>query len=156
MPNKPKISPQTTYGDPYPGHGHVDAEHAVNDFMQGFIFGAFSIDAESSIVHCVINPDHFLFELENGFSINTDFPGDFYSTLIASISYFGNFRMTEDCKENDVESYSKLAGKQFDICGGSDYFEDWLDDDFVKIMNYYQISARFHGGHYKEAGGQLG
>ena len=90
--------------------------------MQGFIFGAFSIDAESSIVHCVINPDHFLSDLEAGFSITTDYPGDFYSTLISSINYFGSFRVTDDCRENDVQSYAKLAGKQYDICGGSDYF----------------------------------
>ncbi len=100
----------------------MDAEHAVNDFMQGFIFGAFSIDAESSIVHCVINPDHFLSDLEAGFSITTDYPGDFNSTLISSINYFGSFRVTDDCRENDVQSYAKLAGKQYDICGGSDYF----------------------------------
>ena len=91
-------------------------------------------------------------DLEQSFSITTEYPGDFFANLMSVITFYGSYWISRDCKESDIEAYSLLATKQMNVCGGEDYFQRWLDDDFARQMTYHNIAARFHGGHYEEAG----
>lgn len=72
------------------------------------------------------------------------------------ITFYGSYRIDRECKESDIEAYSLLATKQISVCGGEDYFQRWLDEDFTRQMTYHNVAARFHGGHYEEAGQSLG
>ena len=43
-----------------------------------------------------------------------------------------------------------------ELVGGIWYVEDRIDEDFTNILLYHETAALFHGGHYYEAGYQLG
>ena len=100
------------------------------------------MEITTSFGTCSNKPSIFIEQLFNSFSISTDYPGEMFATILEQITDFGNFGLNPGCGY-EAKSYCQLTGKFYDLCGGFDFFEEFIRKEFSYETEFFTAAALF-------------
>ena len=75
--------------------------------------------------------------------MQSNYPGKNFANIIETTTNFGG-RINNDLCGPNIKSYTQLAAKEYNLVGGREFFEKFVDENFKTEKEFYEIAAKFY------------